>query len=227
VNEPHRRHRLYGRRKGHALRRHHLELLENLLPKLRFDPASLDRSEYAHLEIGFGGGERLAHLAERNPDRQFIGAEPFVNGVAKLLSLIEAKALANIRIHDGDARDLLEALPDASLDHVDILYPDPWPKLRHHKRRLVNSSTLKELHRLLKPESRLIVATDIADYAAWTLRQARAHGGFHWLAERCVDWRAPPVDWVPTRYETKAIAEGRVPIYLRFSRAPEPAPRPV
>jgi tRNA (guanine-N7-)-methyltransferase len=92
---------------------------------------------------------------------------------------------------------------------------------------LVNSSTLKELHRLLKPESRLIVATDIADYAAWTLWQARAHGDFHWLAERCVDWRAPPVDWAPTRYETKAIAEGRVPIYLQFSRAPEPAPRPV
>lgn len=218
MNEPHRRHRLYGRRKGHALRRHHVALIDTLLPRFRLDPASLDTSRPIHLEIGFGGGERLAHLAARHPGTLFIGAEHFINGIAKLLALIEAKSLANIRIHDGDARDLLEALPNGSLDDVDILYPDPWPKTRHHKRRLVNPETLIELHRLLKPEGRLVVATDIADYAAWTLLQIRAQGRFEWRAERCIDWRTPPDDWVPTRYETKAVAAGRRPIYLEFSR---------
>jgi tRNA (guanine-N7-)-methyltransferase len=215
-----RRHRLYGRRKGHALRPHHLALLEDLLPKLRVDPSApiLDPARPAHLEIGFGGGERLAHLAERHPETQFIGAEHFVNGVAKLLAHVEAKNLGNIRIHDGDARNLLESLPDTSLDHVDVLYPDPWPKTRHHKRRLINQETLAELHRLLKPDSGLTVATDIPDYAAWTLLQVRVHGRFEWLAQRVSDWRTPPAEWVPTRYESKAIEAGRVPIYLQFRR---------
>jgi tRNA (guanine-N7-)-methyltransferase len=220
-----RRHRLYGRRKGHALRPHHLALLQDLLPRLRVeDPASsLDLARPAHLEIGFGGGERLAHLAELHPETQFIGAEHFVNGIAKLLALIEAKNLRNIRIHDGDARDLLESLPAASLDQVDVLYPDPWPKTRHHKRRLVKRATLVELHRLLKPDGRLTIATDIPDYAAWTLAQIRGHGGFEWLAERASDWRTPPAEWVPTRFEVKAIAAGRFPIYLQFRRL-SPAP---
>jgi tRNA (guanine-N7-)-methyltransferase len=221
-----RRHRLYGRRKGHALRPHYQALLRDLLPKLRIDLAApnLDSARPAHLEIGFGGGERLAHLAERHPGTQFIGAEHFVNGVAKLLALIESKNLGNIHIHDGDARDLLESLPDQSLDHVDVLYPDPWPKTRHHKRRLINRATLAELHRLLKPDGHLTVATDIPDYAAWTLWQVRGQGGFEWLAERSSDWRTPPAEWVPTRYETKAIAAGRVPVYLQLHRiSPVPA----
>jgi tRNA (guanine-N7-)-methyltransferase len=226
---PQPRYRLYGRRKGHTLRRHHLALLQDVLPKLRIDLAvpDLDAARPMRLEIGFGGGERLAQLAERHPKTLFLGAESFVNGVAKLLALIEAKSLSNIRIHDGDARNLLEHLPTASLDHVDILYPDPWPKTRHQRRRLINQATLIELHRLLKPSGHLIVATDIADYAAWTLSQIRAHGGFEWLAQRPSDWRAPPAEWTPTRYETKAIAAGRVPIYLEFrriSRASEPVP---
>jgi tRNA (guanine-N7-)-methyltransferase len=229
VNEPHRRYRLYGRRKGHALRRHHLALIDTLLPKLRVDLAApgLDLRKPTWLEIGFGGGERLAHLARRHADTQFIGAEHFVNGIAKLLALIEAGGLTNIRIHDGDARDLLECLPASSLDHIDILYPDPWPKSRHHKRRIVNRETLEALHRALRAEGRLTVATDIPDYAAWTLFEARHHGGFEWLASRPDDWRNPPDEWVVTRYENKAIAECRTPIYLRFRRiscAPGPAP---
>jgi tRNA (guanine-N7-)-methyltransferase len=191
---------------------------------------TFDLKKPTRLEIGFGGGERLAYLAERHPDTLFLGAEHFVNGVAKLLALIEAKNLGNIRIHDGDARDLFERLPAASLDHVDIPYPDPWPKARHHKRRLVNQETLGELHRLLRPDGRLTVATDISDYAAWTLLQVRAHGGFEWFASRSADWRVPPDEWVPTRYEVKAVAAGRVPIYLQFRRislAPGRAPAPV
>jgi tRNA (guanine-N7-)-methyltransferase len=202
-------------------------LLQDLLPKLRIDVTApvLNPAKPVRLEIGFGGGERLAHLAERHPGTLFLGAEHFVNGVAKLLAFIEARNLSNIRIHDGDARDLLESLPAASLDHVDVLYPDPWPKARHHKRRLVNQATLAELHRLLRPDGCFTVVTDIPDYAAWTLSQIRAHDGFEWLARRPSDWRTPPDEWVPTRYETKAIAAGRVPIYLRFRRI-NPLPGP-
>ncbi|MGH6854963.1 MAG: tRNA (guanosine(46)-N7)-methyltransferase TrmB [Aestuariivirga sp.] len=209
---PSRRHQFYGRRKGHALRANHLRLIEELLPKLRFNAAALKAP--AWLEIGFGGGEHLAHQAELHPSIHFIGAEPFVNGVAKLLALIEAKNLGNISVHDGDARDLLEALPDHSLERIYLLYPDPWPKARHNKRRFVNAETLAHFHRLLKPHGLFLFASDIADYVDWTREHVSDHGGF---AEEG-DQAAPFENWVETRYEAKARREGRSSRYLRLRR---------
>ncbi len=211
------RYQLYGRRKGHALRRHHLELVETLLPKLRIDLAAplAGLTPPVRLEIGFGGGEHLAHQAALHPDISFIGAEPFVNGVAKLLALIEEKKLANIRIHDGDVRFLLEALLAGSLERIYLLYPDPWPKARHAKRRFVNAENLGLIHRLLAPGGLFLFASDITDYVEWTRGAARGHGGF---AEEG-DGSLPFEDWVETRYEAKATRQGRVPAYLRFRKA--------
>ncbi len=172
--------------------------------------------EHMALEIGFGGGEHLARLARERPHWGFIGCEPFVNGVAKLLAAIEENNLANIRIWDADARDLLPLPGSETLDAVYLLYPDPWPKKRHHKRRFVQLETLAQIHRLLKPGGEFLFASDIADYVAWTLRKVRAHGGFCWTAERADDWRCPPPGWQPTRYEAKALRAGRRPAYLKF-----------
>ena len=228
------RYQLYGRRKGHVLRPHHLQLVAELLPKLRFDLSTqfpspqrklgsmLDMDsgvrrndvDRTWLEIGFGGGEHLAHQAELHPHINFIGAEPFLNGVAKLLALIEEKRLANIRIHDGDARYLLEALPDASLDRIYLLYPDPWPKARHAKRRFVSAETLGHFHRLLKPGGLFLFASDIADYVGWTRQHVAAHGGFVEVS----DPQEPFENWIQTRYEAKARREGRETAYLRFRR---------
>ena len=170
------------------------------------------------LEIGFGGGEHLASLAASRPQTGFIGAEPFLNGIAKLLVAIEAEGLANIRIFDGDGRTLLESLENAAIDRLFILYPDPWPKRRHVKRRLLDQGTIAELHRVLKPGAELHLASDSADYIGWSLRNILAHGGFDWSAERAEDWRRPPAGWCQTRYEAKALEEGRQPVYLRFLR---------
>lgn len=207
----------YGRRKGHALRRHHLQLVETLLPRLRIalDRPLADFAGPVWLEIGFGGGEHLAHQAACHPDIGFIGAEPFVNGVAKLLAQIEAKQLANIRIHDGDARYVLESLPDAGLERVYLLYPDPWPKARHNKRRFVGSANLAQIHRVLKPGGLFLFASDIADYVAWTRSHVADHGGF--VEEG--DGTEPFADWVETRYEAKARREGRQPAYLQFRKS--------
>jgi tRNA (guanine-N7-)-methyltransferase len=216
VSRDRQRYQFYGRRKGHALRRHHLQLVDELLPKLRIDLAAplAGLAPPIRLEIGFGGGEHLAHQAALHPDVSFIGAEPFLNGVGKLLALIEAKRLANIRIHDGDARYLLEALPQASLERIYLLYPDPWPKARHAKRRFVNAENLGHIHRLLGPGGRFLFASDIAEYVEWTRQAVRAHGGF---AEEG-DGTLPFENWVETRYEAKAKREGRVPSYLRFRK---------
>jgi tRNA (guanine-N7-)-methyltransferase len=216
VSEDARKFQFYGRRKGHALRRHHLALTETLLPRLRIelgDPLK-DCAAPRRLEIGFGGGEHLAHQAALHADRRFIGAEPFVNGVAKLLALIEEWQLANIRIHDGDARYLLQALPAAAFECVYLLYPDPWPKARHNKRRFVSPENLAEIHRVLEPDGRFLFASDIDDYVQWTRRHVAAHGGF---AEEG-DSSLPYDDWVQTRYEAKARREGRGSAYLRFRR---------
>jgi tRNA (guanine-N7-)-methyltransferase len=218
VREKAQRFQLYGRRKGKALRPHHASLIAELLPKLAFDPQHLDRSKPLRLEIGFGGGEHLAHQAALHPDIAFIGAEPFVNGVAKLLALIEAKGLTNISIHAGDARELFAHLPEGSLERIYLLYPDPWPKTRHHRRRLVSQENLRHFHRLLKPGGLFLFASDIAHYVQWTLFEMRRAGGFTWLAESAADWRTPFPDWTPTRYEAKARREGRVPSYLTFRR---------
>ena len=212
------RFQLYGRRKGKALRPHHAGLIAELLPRLRVEPAHFDARKPMRLEIGFGGGEHLARQAELHPDVTFIGAEPFVNGVAKLLALIEAKGLRNIAVHAGDARELFAVLPDGSLDRIFLLYPDPWPKTRHHRRRLVSQENLRQFHRLLRPGGLFLFASDIDHYVQWTLFETRKAGGFTWLAESAADWRAPFSDWTPTRYEAKAVREGRVPSYLTFRR---------
>jgi len=217
VRPPDRRHQFYGRRKGHALRSHHQDLMAALLPRLRVDIAApkLRSDRETWLEIGFGGGEHLAHQAELHPEVDFIGAEPFINGVAKLLALIEDKGLGNIRIHDGDVRYLLEALPDTCLDRIYLLYPDPWPKVRHHKRRLVNPDSLAQFHRILRREGLFIFASDIPDYVDWTREHVAAHGGW----EAVSDSAEAPEDWIETRYEAKAVKAGRKPRYLAFHRA--------
>jgi len=218
VSETRKRHQFYGRRKGHALRRHHLSLVDELLPRLRIDLAAplAGSGPEVWLEIGFGGGEHLAQRAALAPQVSFIGAEPFVNGVAKLLALIEDRALANIRIHDGDARYLLEALPDASLERVYLLYPDPWPKTRHHQRRFVSSETLAQFHRILRPGGLFLFASDIADYVAWTRAHVAQHGGFMEEPSEAGGFE----HWIQTRYEAKARREGRSSAYLTFRALP-------
>lgn len=190
--------------------------MDELLPHLRVqagDPlAGLGPRRW--LEIGFGGGEHLAHQAELHGDVSFIGAEPFVNGVAKLLALVEEKNLQNLKIHDADARVLLEALPEASFERIYLLYPDPWPKARHNKRRFVSAETLAHFHRILATDGLFLFASDIVDYVAWTRQHVAEQGGF---AEEG-DPAQPYENWIQTRYETKARREGRGSSYLRFRR---------
>jgi len=219
VSDAERRFRFYGRRKGKTLRPHHAKLIAELLPQLEFDPARFDfAGEPVRLEIGFGGGEHLAHQAQLHPDIAFIGAEPFVNGIAKLLAFIEANGLRNISVHAGDVRELFDLLPAQSLERIYLLYPDPWPKARHHRRRLVSQENLGHFHRLLKPGGLFLFASDIEHYVQWTLFEMRKAQGFTWLAATAADWREPFPDWVETRYEAKAKREGRAPSYLTFRR---------
>jgi tRNA (guanine-N7-)-methyltransferase len=211
------RFQFYGRRKGKSLRRHHSGLMEHLLPHLRValgDPLS-GVGARRWLEIGFGGGEHLAHQAALHPEVSFIGAEPFINGVAKLLALVEEKNLANVKIHDSDARPLLEALPPASFERIYLLYPDPWPKARHNKRRFVSAGTLSQFHRILAPQGLFLFASDIADYLAWTREHVASHGGFVEEGNPA----QPFPDWIETRYEAKAKREGRTPGYLTFRQS--------
>ncbi len=201
-----------------------------LLPQLGFavpesgqlDPRALFATpvEAVWLEIGFGAGEHLAAQAKAHPELGLIGCEVFENGVVKLLAELQRLALGNVRVLMDDARLLLAALPEASLARVFILFPDPWPKLRHHKRRLVAPATLDALARTMCDEAELRLASDDADYLAWMLEHATAHPDFAWLARRPGDWRERPADWPPTRYEQKALAAGRSPAFLRFRRRP-------
>jgi tRNA (guanine-N7-)-methyltransferase len=217
----------FGRRKGHALRPRQAALFETLLPKLALDlskPAPADlRALFSsagsvRLESGFGGGEHLIAEAARHPRTGFIGIEPFVNGMAKALAAIEERGLTNIRLHHGDATELLAWLPGASLDRFDLLYPDPWPKRRHWKRRFVQDRSVAEIARTLKSGGEFRFATDIPDYAAWTLVRLLRSPAFVWTAERADDWRKPWPDFLGTRYEAKAKRAGRVPCYLTFRR---------
>lgn len=222
--------RLFGRRQAKPLKPRQERLMQELLPKLAItaDKAGATQLLCAAgerplwLEIGFGGGEHLAWQATRNPHVFLAGAEPFINGVGKLLGQIEDAGLENIRILHGDVRPLLEALPDGALDRLFILHPDPWPKKRHHKRRIVSPFLLRESARLLKPGSEMRIASDIPDYIRWTLLQVQRHNhqsdDFQWTAECQSDWLSRPDDWPQTRYEAKALAEGRPATYLRFLR---------
>lgn len=170
-------------------------------------------------EVGFGGGEHLAAQARLHPQTGFIGCEPFENGVAKLLTQVRAQGLANVRVHPDDARDILERLPEASLSVMFVLFPDPWPKFRHHKRRFIQPRTLGEIARALRPGGELRIATDHPDYAQWALMHLVRDARFTWAAQCAADWRVRPADWVATRYEQKALAAGRSCVYLRFFRA--------
>jgi tRNA (guanine-N7-)-methyltransferase len=217
----------FGRHKGRPLRVHQSELLTTLLPRLAVDlaqpaPSDLralfpDAAE-VRLEIGFGGGEHLLAQAAAHPSVGFIGCEAFVNGMAKMLAAIEARGISNVRLHFGDAGDLLPWLPDGSLGRVDLLYPDPWPKRRHWKRRFVQDASIAALARILRADGEFRFATDIADYAAWTLLRILRAPQFAWTARRADDWRMPWPGFERTRYEAKALREGRTPCYLVFRR---------
>jgi len=223
---PHGPLRSFGRIKARPIKSRQASLLETLLPTIALDPSQPidllalkpDATE-VWLEIGFGGGEHLAAQAERRPDVLVLGAEPFLNGVASALRHIEAAALTNVRLHTGDARDLLAALPDASLDRLFILFPDPWPKQRHHKRRLIQPDLVAGLARVLKPGGRLRFATDWANYADWTLERIMRAPEFVWIAQQADDWRVAPADHAPTRYEAKKLGD-IAPVYLEFERSP-------
>ena len=220
--------RSYGRRKGRPLSARKEHLLKELLPRLRLDlktpaPGRL-RGLFpvpvgeVWLEIGFGSGEHLLWQAEHHKDVGLIGCEPFINGVASLLGALETRGLETIRIHDGDAREVLTWLPDHSVGRIFMLFPDPWPKKRQMKRRLLAAETVAELARVLSPGAELRFASDDADYAAAALALIGQSGAFTWLATRPADWRERAADWPETRYERKALSEGRTPIYLRWRR---------
>lgn len=221
--------RLYGRRQAKPLRSAQAGRYDKLLPEFQIDPGTVADQAAGHtgpvwLEVGFGGGEHLAWQAERHPETLMMGAEPFLNGVAKLLAHIEDGGLKNIRVCHGDVRPLMTALPDGALERIFVLHPDPWPKVRHHKRRMISPAFLAEAARLIAPGGELRVASDIPDYVRWTLMHMQGHNrkspDFVWEAGCRADWTDRPTDWPQTRYEAKARREGRPPAYLRFVRQP-------
>jgi tRNA (guanine-N7-)-methyltransferase len=218
----------FGRRKGHRLRAHQAELIEHLLPRLAIDTASPAPADVAdlfephverlRLEIGFGGGEHLLAEASQFATVGFIGCEPYVNGMAKILARIEASDVRNIRLFAGDAAELLAWLPMQSLSRIDLIHPDPWPKRRHWKRRFVQDATIAAMARVLRSGGEFRFVTDIDDYAAWTLWHLLRSPEFEWIAERADDWRLPWPGFTVTRYGQKAEREGRKATYLRFRR---------
>ena len=218
----------FGRRKGHPLKVRQAALFDTLLPRIGLDlgkPAPSDpRTLFAnapgevHLEIGFGGAEHLIAQAKSNPPYGFIGSDAFINGVAKALVAIDEDKLENVRLHFGDASELIDWLPPNSLAGIDLLYPDPWPKRRHWKRRFIQDETLTRLARILKPGGELRFATDIADYAVYALARVLRSPDFVWTAQDADDWRKPWAGFSSTRYEAKAKREGRVPAYFIFRK---------
>jgi tRNA (guanine-N7-)-methyltransferase len=218
----------FGRRKGHKLRAHQADLIAELLPRLSLDiatasPADLGKLfdpkvERVRLEIGFGGGEHLIAEAKAFPEIGFIGCEPYVNGMAKILARIEAEAVHNIRLVAGDAAELLAWLPPKSLQRIDLIHPDPWPKRRHWKRRFVQDATIAAMALALKPDGEFRFVSDIDDYCAWTLLHLARSADFSWSAERADHWRRPWPDYTMTRYGRKAEREGRIAAYLCFKR---------
>lgn len=218
--------RSYGRRKGHRLSPYRERLFEELLPNVLVDieapnegaPMSLFREpcDDVWLEIGFGNGEHLVAQAESRPDIGFIGAEPFLNGVSTVLAELDKKKLPNIRLYHDDVRPLLDWLPANTIGRVFILFPDPWPKKRHHKRRLVASPLLDQLARVMRDGAILRVASDIGDYVRTALLAVNAHQNFQWIDEGPSDWRSRNDDWPPTRYEQKAVKAGRRCAYMTF-----------
>ena len=221
--------KVFGRRLGRPLRKYKTGLVEARLPDLRvtvpaqngtLSPASLFARPVRDLwlEVGFGSGEHLAAQAAANPDIGMIGCEPFLNGVANLLEHIERLDLNNVRIHPDDARPLMDALPDAAVGRCFVLFADPWPKKRHHERRFIGPANLDSLARILADGAELRLASDDHGLIGWMVEHACRHPAFEWNAETASDWRSRPADWPPTRYEEKALAADRQPVFLRFVR---------
>ena len=229
----------FGRNRGRSLRPYQQRLVDELLPKLSPSLRGAEGDAAIHLqrwidgllryarndgyqkialEIGFGGGEHLLAQAAHHPDTLYIGCEPFINGVAKCLAGIDRQKLGNIRLFTQDARLLIEALPESCVDEAFILFPDPWPKPRHHKRRLINSRTLAMLARIHKTGGRLLIATDHEDYSAWILEHLLASRDYEWMAREKADWLTPPADWTETKYQRKTTAEGRAPVFIECLR---------
>jgi tRNA (guanine-N7-)-methyltransferase len=220
--------RSFGRRRGRALSPRQVGLWRDLLPRLALAGTAAELAEPTRLfsapvrevwlEIGFGGGEHLLWQAEHHPAAGILGCEPFQDGVVKVLAAISVRSTGNIRLHADDARLLLPRLPAACIDRTFVLFPDPWPKRRHWKRRLVSEGLLAELARVMSPGAELRLATDVAEYAAWILLAVRRQGSFRWMAEMASDWRLRGSDWPQTRYEAKAVRAGRRCSYFRFRR---------
>jgi tRNA (guanine-N7-)-methyltransferase len=217
--------RLHGRSRGKALRAGQERLLAEALPLFSIAPETLAAGRAfatppreVWLEIGSGAGEHLIDQAKANPDVGVVGCEPFLNGVVATLASLKREQLSNVRLRRGDAQTVIEVAPDAFFSRVFILYPDPWPKRRHHKRRLIAQDTIEALARIMRRGAELRFATDVDDYAGWTLTRFLASPHFHWTATRADDWRRPWPEWRPTRYEAKARSEGRRSVYLTFVR---------
>ncbi|MDF1736299.1 MAG: tRNA (guanine(46)-N(7))-methyltransferase TrmB [Minwuia sp.] len=210
--------RFYGRRQGKKRSGRQQHLLDSVLPRVLVDSGQLgDGDRPLWLEIGFGGAEHLLGQARANPGVDLIGCEPFLEGVVKALDGMEAEGLTNVRLHAEDVRPLLDGMADAVLDRVFVLFPDPWPKSRHHKRRLVSTQTLDSLARVMRDRAGLRIATDHMGYARWILSHGLRHPAFEWTAERVSDWREVPADHVTTRYQSKLLA-GSEPLFLTFRR---------
>jgi len=217
------RRRLYGRSRGKALRAGQERLLAEALPRFSIAPEALAQAfatppREVWLEIGFGAGEHLIEQAKANPDVGVVGCEPFLNGVAAALAALERERLSNVHLWRGDAQEIVEAAPEGFFARVFILYPDPWPKRRHHKRRVVAEGMIEALARVMRSGGELRFVTDVDDYAGWTLRRFLASSHFRWTAETAEDWRRPWPEWRPTRYEAKARKQGRGSVYLTFVR---------
>ena len=222
--------RFFGRRKGPKLSPRQQNLLNDFLPTISIEkPDSKTNQtspqtyfdkpkEQIWLEIGFGKGEHLAWQAKAHPDVGIIGCEPYLNGVVGLLDTLQQKGLDNVRIYGDDARHIIWDLPDASIDRIFLLHPDPWRKRRHARRRFVNRHNLDDLARILKPGGEFRVGTDHAGYREWTAIQMAHRDDFEWLAESPADWRSRPDDWIETRYEAKSLREGRAAVYFRYCR---------
>ncbi len=218
----------FGRRKSKSLSTRQQKLFDTHLPTLKLSTDTTSPAVLADcftgaiqsivLEIGFGGGEHLIHQSKTHPSIGHIGVEPFVNSMAKALTAINENQIQNIRLYDDDATELLDWLPEGQVSRVDLLYPDPWPKTRHWKRRFVNHKNLDRIARVLEPGGHFRFASDIDTYINWTLNHCYQHSAFQWIASKKSDWENPYPNWIRTRYEAKAIREGRTPCYLTFAR---------
>ncbi|WP_409432669.1 tRNA (guanosine(46)-N7)-methyltransferase TrmB [Litorimonas sp. RW-G-Af-16] len=217
--------RTFGRAKGKALTAGQQALMDDVFPKFDVGPdIKAGRNPFAGLEgplwleIGFGAAEHLIWQAQHNPDVSLLGVEPFLNGIAKATKGINDHAMTNLRLHRGDARDVLSLIPDGALDRVFVLFPDPWHKTRHHKRRLLRTEFIQELHRVIKPGGELRFGSDILHYVDWAMTRFYRHGGFSWSPTQVSDWRMRGEDWPETRYLKKALREGRTGHFFTFQR---------